>query len=125
MAVGSGRTESGARRRRGTNRPAELWSTINRVLALVVIVTTLVALALWIFPEISKRNDLARALEEKRADLADEQRTKRQRERERFLLENDTEYIEAIARDKLDLMKEGETIFRLEPAPAASPGAAP
>jgi cell division protein FtsB len=30
------------------------------------------------------------------------------------LLKADPAYLETIARDKLDLMKEGETIFRLE-----------
>jgi cell division protein FtsB len=29
--------------------------------------------------------------------------------------------LETIARDRLDLMKEGEAIFRLEPAPPAKP----
>jgi cell division protein FtsB len=29
--------------------------------------------------------------------------------------------LETIARDRLDLMKEGETIFRLEPAKTAKP----
>jgi cell division protein FtsB len=33
-----------------------------------------------------------------------------------YLLESDKEYIETIARDKLDMMKEGETIFRLDPS---------
>ena len=35
------------------------------------------------------------------------------REQEVNLLQTDHEYLEMIARDKLDLMKEGETIFRL------------
>jgi len=38
--------------------------------------------------------------------------------REVNLLKTDPVYLETIARDRLDLMKEGETIFRLEP-PAA------
>ena len=35
--------------------------------------------------------------------------------REVNLLTTDPAYLETIARDKLDLMKEGEVIFRLEP----------
>ena len=35
--------------------------------------------------------------------------------REEKLLRTDPAYVETIARDKLDLMKPGETIFRLEP----------
>ena len=37
--------------------------------------------------------------------------------REVDLLKTDTTYIETVARNKLDLMKPGETIFRLDPAP--------
>jgi cell division protein FtsB len=38
--------------------------------------------------------------------------------REVNLLKTDPSYLETMARDRLDLMKEGETIFRLEPLPA-------
>src|SRR5205085_2608229 len=38
--------------------------------------------------------------------------------REVNLLKTDPTYLETIARDRLDLMKEGETIFRLEPVKA-------
>jgi cell division protein FtsB len=38
--------------------------------------------------------------------------------REVNLLRTDVTYLETIARDRLDLMKEGETIFRLETARA-------
>src|SRR5439155_7852679 len=38
--------------------------------------------------------------------------------REISWLKTDPTYLETIARDRLDLMKEGETIFRLEPAKA-------
>ena len=39
--------------------------------------------------------------------------------REINLLKTDATYLETIARDRLDLMKEGETIFRLEAAQSA------
>src|SRR5262245_57438035 len=41
--------------------------------------------------------------------------------REINLLKTDTTYLETVARDRLDLMKEGETIFRLEAVRAAKP----
>ena len=59
---------------------------------------------------------MARDLLEDQQELAALQSLRKQREREVYLLENDKEYIEIIARDKLDMMKEGETIFRLDPA---------
>ena len=45
--------------------------------------------------------------------------------REVNLLKTDVSYLETIARDRLDLMKEGETIFRLETARAKTKPAAP
>jgi len=38
--------------------------------------------------------------------------------REVNLLKTDPAYLETIARDRLDLMKDGETIFRIESAAA-------
>ena len=38
--------------------------------------------------------------------------------REVNLLKTDPAYLETIARDRLDLMKEGETVFRIESAAA-------
>ena len=58
------------------------------------------------------RRNLA-ALEEK---LEGERNKARDQERQIYLLENDPEYVEIIARDKLDLMKEGETVFRYDPS---------
>src|SRR5207342_196825 len=45
--------------------------------------------------------------------------------REVTLLKTDVSYLETIARDRLDLMKEGETIFRLEAPRAKVKPAAP
>ena len=38
------------------------------------------------------------------------------REQELYLLQHDKDYLELIARDRLDLMKPNETIFRLGPS---------
>jgi len=38
------------------------------------------------------------------------------REREERLLRSNSEYLSVIARDKLDLMQEGEVLYRFEPA---------
>lgn len=102
--------------RRG-ERQAEAWSLLSKILALAVLVGLAAALGLWIYPEVVARNRLATNLEEKQGQLGAEQLLRKQREREKFLLESDPEYIETIARDRLDLMKEGETIFRLDAAP--------
>ena len=45
--------------------------------------------------------------------LEELQKLAESREQEVHLLQTDREYLEMIARDRLDMMKEGETIFRL------------
>ena len=91
---------------------------LARVVSALIAVTLLVAAGLWFYPEIQKKGQLAANLQEKKLELEKEQLLRKQREREKSLLENDPEYIETVARDRLDLMREGETIFRLEPGPA-------
>ncbi len=111
LSSGYPSSRNGRRKKGGS---AEIWNVVNRILTLLVIAGFLVMLALWFYPEVQKRNALATDLELKTSELAEEQLLRKKREREKFLLENDPDYIEAIARDRLDLMKEGETIFRLD-----------
>ena len=80
-------------------------------------------IVLWFYPEVTRRDQMAQNLLEHREELAALQSLRKQREREVYLLENDKEYIETIARDKLDTMKEGETIFRLDPGKDCKAGA--
>ncbi|MBE2204995.1 MAG: septum formation initiator family protein [Chthoniobacterales bacterium] len=69
---------------------------------------------LTFYPEWVHRNRIAAKLEEEQAKLRAEQLLQKKREREVTLLQTDPGYVETIARDKLGLMKEGETIFRLD-----------
>ena len=48
------------------------------------------------------------------AQLTEQKGTLARLTRQVALLKNDPTYLETIARDNLQLMKEGETIFRLE-----------
>jgi cell division protein FtsB len=91
------------------------------VLLILVIAGGIAGIVLWFYPEVARRDQMARSLLEDQEELASLQALRKQREREVYLLENDKEYIETIARDKLDMMKEGETIFRLDPAKATKP----
>lgn len=92
------------------------WLVINRILLILVSLGLIAIVALWFYPELERRNEMAANLEKQEQELAKEQLLRKQREREIYLLQNDKAYIETIARDKLDLMKEGETIFRLDPS---------
>ena len=105
---------------RRTSDPS-FWNALNRVLLILVFVGGIAGIVLWFYPEVARRNQMARNLLEDKEELIAQQSLRKQREREVYLLENDKEYIETIARDKLDMMKEGETIFRLDPTKVPKP----
>jgi cell division protein FtsB len=104
---------------------ASFWNALNRILLTLVVIGGVVGIVLWFYPEVTRRDQMAHNLLEQREELAALQSLRKQRERDVYLLENDKEYIETIARDKLDMMKEGETIFRLDPTKGAKPAQKP
>jgi cell division protein FtsB len=102
-------------------RDPAFWHALNRILFALVVIAGIAGVILWFYPEITRRDEMAANLEAEKQKLAGEQLLRKQREREVYLLENDKAYIETIARDKLDMMKEGETIFRLDAGKQAKP----
>ncbi len=106
-------------------RNPEVWHQINRLLTAAILVVAFVFVALTFRPEWDRRNELAAHLEEEQARLSAEQLLQKQRQREVDLLQNDPEYVEIIARDKLGVMREGEVIFRLDPPKSQGPSAVP
>lgn len=113
-AVGNGDHLAERRRRRRLDREAAAWLMLSRVMGALVILALLVATYFWFIPEVQEKERLGKVLQSKFAELERERLLGRQRERERQLLQNDPEYIETVARDRLDLMKDGETIFRMD-----------
>ena len=110
--------------------PPSIWHRLNRLLWVLLILTVVATIIGAFLPELQKqRTELeARARLHK---LIDAQRTLHTRyQNEIGWLQNDRDYLSIIARDRLDLMKEGETILRVEPAktpslPAETPALAP
>jgi cell division protein FtsB len=100
-------------------REATVWQRLNSVLR-VLLVLALVLVIVSLFLPQSKKLTQSRAEIDKLQGQVTEQRILLARQtREVNLLKTDPTYLETMARDRLDLMKEGETIFRLEQAPAA------
>jgi cell division protein FtsB len=101
-----------------TRHQQTVWHSLNRLLKTLIAfaVVTLIACA---FVPLLKNSQAAE-------DRADELRLECQKQsdllavhtREVELLKNDPTYIETIARDRLDMMKDGETIYRIDPTPA-------
>jgi cell division protein FtsB len=118
MAVRCGELSAGYYLEEYERPPVSIWQRINRLLW-VLLILTIVGIIIGAFlPELQKQ----RVERDERARLhrlIDEQRAIHARqEHEIGWLINDPEYLGIIARDKLELMKEGETILRVEPPKA-------
>lgn len=99
-------------------RDATVWQRLNSVLrVLLALAVWLVIMSLFVPPY--KKLTAARAdIDNLQSQVNDQKILLAKQTRQVNWLKNDPTYLEAIARDHLDLMKEGETVFRLE-APAA------
>ena len=97
--------------------------TLNRVILILAGLVFLIALLAGFYPAIKVRGEQKAALAKIRADVEAAEVLNQKNLREVARLRNDPEYLGLIARDKLGLMKEGETIFRFDPSarPSASP----
>ena len=96
-------------------REATVWQRLNRILrALLIIAIVLVIVSLFV-PPYKKLAQSRTEIDNLQSQVNDQKMLLAKQTREVNLLKTDPTYLETIARDRLDLMKEGETIFRLEP----------
>ena len=91
-----------------------IWHSLNRFLFTLIVLTLLATMTYRMLPEISKRKEQQARVEELTALVEKEKAILSRNEREENLLKHDPEYVGLIARDRLDLMREGETIYRLD-----------
>ena len=102
-------------------REATVWQRLNRILrVLLVLAIWLVIVSLFV-PPYKKLMQSRADIDELQQQVNGQQSLLSRHTREVNLLKTDVTYLETIARDRLDLMKEGETIFRLEPARVGKP----
>ncbi|MFL6515889.1 MAG: FtsB family cell division protein [Chthoniobacterales bacterium] len=95
-------------------REATLWQRLNRVLRILLgIAVWLVIVSLFV-PPYKKLTQSRAEIDNLLAQVADQKTLLARQSREVNLLKTDATYLETITRDRLDMMKEGETIFRLE-----------
>lgn len=97
--------------------PSEgIWHSLNRFLLTVIALAALVPIGVSFLPEIKKRKEAQSRIEELTAQVDNQRMLLVRLQREESLLKHDPEYVSLVARDRLDLMKEGETIYRLDSA---------
>ncbi len=100
-------------------REATVWQRLNRVLCVLLFVAIWLVIVSLFVPPYKKLTQSRAEIDNLQAQRDEQKILLARQTREVSLLQTDTTYLETIARDRLDLMKEGETIFRLEPAQSA------
>jgi cell division protein FtsB len=102
-------------------REATVWQRLNRILrVLLVLAIWLVIVSLFV-PPYKKLMQSRAEIDDLQQQVSEQQNLLGGQTREINLLNTDVTYLETIARDRLDLMKESETIFRLEAARTVKP----
>ena len=101
------------------DEPRDDWirSFLTRILYLLVLVAAFILLICWFLPLVKERQRQQYALQSLKLQVEQERATYNKQSKKLTLLQNDPAYTELLARDKLDLMKPGETIFRMENGP--------
>ena len=82
---------------------------------ILIVIAVIVFVVCAFVPLLKEQREVAARAEQLKADIERQKALAAQRAREVELLKNNPKYIETLARDRLDLMKQGETIYRIEP----------
>jgi cell division protein FtsB len=91
-----------------------IWHSLNKIMFVLIALCVSIPIGYSFLPEVSKRKEQTQRIEALKAELEKQRALLVRFEREEMLLKRDPEYAGFIARDKLDLMHPGETIYRLE-----------
>jgi cell division protein FtsB len=99
-------------------REATVWQRLNSILRVLLTAAVVLVIVSLFLPLYKKRAQSQAEIDNLQSQVNDQKILLAHQTREVNLLKTDPVYLETIARDRLDLMKEDETIFRLEPPPA-------
>ncbi|HEY5893903.1 MAG TPA: septum formation initiator family protein [Chthoniobacterales bacterium] len=97
---------------------------LNRFLVILIILIVVCGLIAAFLPALKARSEQRAALEKIRAEVTAAKTVFQSRSKELQRLKTDPDYLGDIARDKLNVQKEGETIFRFDSA-GATPTSTP
>jgi hypothetical protein len=100
-----------------TNASAQqrpVWVSLNWVLSGFIALIFLMTLAMRYLPETSRRNEMWAQIQDLETTLTQKRAILQRNERQERLLRTSPEYLGMKARDRLDLMQEGETLYRFD-----------
>jgi cell division protein DivIC len=95
-------------------REATIWQQMNHVLRVLLFIAVWLLIVSFFLPPYKKLQQNRAEMEQLQEQLNEQQAILARQTKQVALLKTDPTYLETIARDSLELMKEGETIFRLE-----------
>ena len=98
-------------------RGATIWQRLNSILRVLLVVASVLVIVSLFLPPYKKLTQSRGEIETLESQRNDQKMLLARQTREVNLLKTDPTYLETMARDRLDMMKEGETIFRLEQLP--------
>ena len=93
-----------------------VWVSLNWALVMVIVLIMVGTLGIRYLPETNRRKEMQAQIQDLENQLAARKAILQRHEREERLLRSSSEYLSIIARDRLDLKEEGETLFRFETA---------
>jgi cell division protein DivIC len=100
-------------------REATVWQRWNRVLLILLLLAVWLVIISLFVPPYKKLKLGHEEIDKLEAQRGEQQALLSKQTREVNLLKTDPVFLETIARDRLDLMKDGETVFRIEPTTQA------
>ncbi len=96
-------------------RTDNAFQILNRFLIFVIILAVCVGGVIMSVPIIKQYREQSEKISRLQSEIAREKGVYARRSREEQLLKNDPAYLEIVSRDRLDVMKPGETIIHLDP----------
>jgi cell division protein FtsB len=98
----------------GAKPHTNVWKRLSRVMEVVIYVLLILTVVKLFGPEMERQNELV-AEKERISLIRDEKKERVERLRqEHRLLKTDKGYLETVARDRLNLQREGEHIIRID-----------
>jgi cell division protein FtsB len=95
-------------------RDATVWQQLNRILLVLLVIAIWLGIITLFVPPYKRLTKSRSEIDQLQAQVNEQKNLLARQTRQVALLRTDPTYLETIARDRLDLMKKGETIFRLE-----------
>jgi cell division protein FtsB len=96
-------------------RDATVWQRLNAILRVVLFLAVWLVIMSLFLPPWKKLNAARAEIDNLQGQVNDAKMVLAKQTREVNWLKTDPVYLETIARDRLDLMKDGETVVRIEP----------